>query len=121
MGFTVTQSCGPGPDDHLVTVKVRLSLAETNSLFLAGDILVSWPPAESYSDDTPVPGSEAVPASIGSPGVHGLAPLRTGIFVSELARLAHGIKIGYRQAVEAERATQVLRVQLRRAGIEEES
>jgi hypothetical protein len=119
VGFTVAQSCGPGTDDHLVTVKVHLTLAETNTLFLAGDTLVSWPPAESYSDAS-ASGPEAAPASAGSPGVRGMAPLRTGIFVSELARLAHGIKIGYRQASEAERAAQVLRLQLRRAGIEEE-
>ncbi len=121
MGFTVTQSCGLGPHDHIVTVKVRLTPAETNSLFLSGDTLVSWPPAESYVGDIPASGAEAARGVAGSPGVHSLAPLRTGIFVSELARLAHGIKIGYRQAVEAERAAQVLRLQLRRAGVEEES
>jgi len=41
------------------------------------------------------------------------------MFVSELARLAQGLQIGYRQAVEAERAAQLVRLQLLRAGIEE--
>ena len=43
------------------------------------------------------------------------------MFVSELARLAQGLKIGYRQAAEAERAAQLIRLQLLRAGIEEET
>jgi hypothetical protein len=113
VGFSVTQSRDPVTDAHVVTVQVRLSLAESNSLFLAGDALVSWPAAES-SDDGP-------PESGVSLGDRDVAPIRTGMFVSELARLAHGLKIRYRQAADAERAAQVLRLQLCRAGIEEET
>jgi hypothetical protein len=42
------------------------------------------------------------------------------MFVSELARLAQGLKIGYRQSADAERAAQLIRLQLLRAGISEE-
>ena len=41
------------------------------------------------------------------------------MFISELARLALGLEIGYRQPVHAERAAQLVRLQLLSAGIEE--
>ncbi len=113
MGFSVTHTFEQGAGEHLVTVRVGLTMAETNSLFLSGDTIISWPEG-------------AVRASTdgGSGGAcqgQDRAPARTGMFVSELARLAQGLQIGYRQATEAERAAQVVRLQLLRAGIEEVS
>lgn len=111
MAFTVTQGSGPFTGGFVVTVKVSLSMAETNALFFSGDTIVSWPEGELLSADSPV-------GSVDGPGA---ALVRTGMFVSELARLTQGLKIGYRQAAEAERAAQLMRLQLRRAGIEEET
>jgi hypothetical protein len=113
MAFTVTRSSDHMTGGYVVTVKVGLSLAESNGLFLAGDSIVSWPEGELLGESDPchVESGEA-PRS---------AMVRTGMFVSELARLAQGLKIGYRQAAEAERAAQLIRLQLLRAGIEEEA
>ena len=96
-----------------MTVKVHLTSAETNSLFLSGDTIISWPAGELRESGVPRP--------VGSGEGRDLALTRTGMFVSELARLSQGLKIGYRQAVEAEQAALVVRWQLLRAGIEEES
>jgi hypothetical protein len=113
MAFTVTYSPDQATGDHVVTVKVLLSLEETNSLFLSGDTIISWP--EGLLLDSPDS------ADLESAG-HGqdTALTRTGMFVSELARLAQGLKIGYRQSADAERAAQLIRLQLLRAGISEE-
>ena len=43
------------------------------------------------------------------------------MFISELARLPEGLKIGYRQGAEAQRAAQLIKLQLLKAGIEEET
>ena len=113
MAFTVTYSPDQATGDHVVTVKALLSLEETNSLFLSGDTIISWP--EGLLLDSPDS------ADLESAG-HGqdTALTRTGMFVSELARLAQGLKIGYRQSADAERAAQRIRLQLLRAGISEE-
>lgn len=111
MGFSVAQSFDQGTGQHVVSVRVALSMAETNALFLSGDAIVSWPEGElrgagNGPDGAAYQGDERTPA-------------RTGMFISELARLAQGLEIGYRHAAEAERAAQLLRLQLLRARIEE--
>ncbi len=112
MAFRVTRTGEPDAGSSLVTVHIGLSQAETNALFLSGDSIISWPEAgllgevcyEGWSrTDSPM-----------SP------PMRTGMFVSELARFAQGFKIRYRQPADADRAAQLIRLQLLRAGIEEE-
>jgi hypothetical protein len=111
LGFSVTHTFDQGAGEHLVTVTVGLTMAETNSLFLSGDTIISWPEGEVRAS------SDA--GSAGPSQGRERPPARTGMFVSELARLAQGLQIGYRQAVEAERAAQLVRLQLLRAGIEE--
>ena len=113
MAFTVTRSGDQAADCYVVTVKVDLSLAETNSLFLSGDSIVSWPEGRLLD----AVGSEPV----GMYEAGDAALVRTGMFISELARLAQGLKIGYRQAADAVRAAQLIRLQLLRAGIDEET
>jgi hypothetical protein len=113
VGFTVTVGLEQGTNLHAVTVRVKLNLVETNSLFLSGDTLVSWPPGELLQGEEP--------RLTGSAAGRELALERTSMFISELSRLAHGLKIGYRQAAEAARAAQLMRGQLVRAGIEEET
>ncbi len=108
MSFAVTHGADPTTGRHVVTAKVVLSLTETNSLFLSGDSIVSWPEGDLLAPQAS--GSET--------GGGGL--VRTGLFISELARLTDGLKIGYRQAAEAERAALLIRLQLLKAGIEEE-
>lgn len=112
MAFTVNRA-ERSAGVHLVTVKVSLSFSETNALFLSGDTIISWP------EDGLLSASEFDPVE--APQEPGTVLVRTGMFISELARLAPGLKIGYRQAVEAERATHVIRLQLLRAGIEQEA
>jgi hypothetical protein len=111
LGFSVTRRFDQGAAEHVVTVKIGLTMAETSGLFLSGDTIISWPEGDlRASGDT------------GSAGLEHLDErtlTRTGMFVSELARLAHGLEIGYRQPAEAERAAQLVRLQLVRAGIEE--
>jgi hypothetical protein len=113
MAFTVTYSPEHATDDHVVTVKVLLSLEETNALFLSGDTIISWP--EGVILESLLPGRDG-----GAKLDQGSALTRTGMFVSELSRLAHGLKIGYRQSAEAQRSAQLIRLQLLRAGIAEE-
>ena len=110
MAFTVTKSVDGFSGSLVVTVKVSLSMAEANALFLSGDTIVSWPEGE------------LLPADVLAdfPDGRQSALVRTGMFISELARLTQGLRIGYRQAAEAERAAQLMRLQLRGAGIEEE-
>jgi hypothetical protein len=113
MSFAVTHGPDSSSGDHVVTVKVGLSLAETNSLFLSGDTIVSWPEGRLLDDRTDAAGDSVKPADAGI--------VRTGMFISELARLAEGLRIGYRQSADAERSAQLIRLQLRKAGIEEEA
>lgn len=113
MAFSVTRSFDRATESYVVTVKVALSLPETSSLFLSGDSIVSWP-------EGALPGGPDLEQTGTREGGEA-ALVRTGMFVSELARLAQGLKIGYRQAVEAERAAQLIRLQLLRVGIEEET
>ena len=113
MGFSVSQRFDPVAGDYLVVVRVGLTLSETNSLFLSGDAIISWPGGDLRAGWDP--------GSVGSRPGQDLTLTRTGMFVSELARLAQGLEIGYRQAAEAERAARLIRLQLVRAGVEEVS
>ena len=113
MAFTVIHGPDISNGDHVVTVKVGLSLAETNSLFLSGDTIVSWPEGRLLDHRTDKTGDSATPDDAGL--------VRTGMFISEIARLAQGLRIGYRQSADAERSAQLIRLQLRKAGIEEEA
>jgi hypothetical protein len=113
LGFFVTYDTDRGAGEYVVTVRVALTMAEANNLFLSGDTIISWPEGELRAGGDP--GFAGTP--LGQDG--GLT--RTGMFVSELARLAQGLEIGYRQAAEAERAVKLVRLQLLRAGIEEVS
>lgn len=111
MGFSVTHSVDEGAGAYTVTVRVGLTMAETNRLFLSGDTIISWPEGELRTGEDG--GIEL------SPGAQGQGLSRTGMFISELARLAQGLEIGYRQLADAERAAKLVRLQLLRAGIEE--
>ncbi len=113
MAFSVTHSPDPSTGDYVVTAKVVLSLPETNALFLSGDTIISWP-EDSLIEVT----SSEGPATPGESQQSALT--RTGMFVSELARLAQGLNIRYRQPAAAQRAAQLMRLQLLKAGIAEE-
>lgn len=111
MGFRVTHTFDQRTGEHIVTVRVDLTMAETRDLFLSGDTIISWPEGELRSGSDPV--------GCGSGGGSDRSLTRTGMFVSELAGLAQGLEIGYRQAIDAEQTAHLLRLQLLRAGIEE--
>jgi hypothetical protein len=113
LAFAVTHAVDPSTGGYVVTAKVGLSLAETNALFLSGDTIVSWPEGELLESDES--------GGVRSPETGDSALVRTGMFISELARLPEGLKIGYRQGADAERAAQLIALQLLKAGIEEES
>lgn len=113
MAFSVTHSPHPSTGDYVVTVKVVLSLPETNALFLSGDTIIGWP-----EESLVGVGASDVPST--SQAGQEMALIRSGMFVSELARLAQGLDIRYRQTAEAQRAAQLVRLQLLKAGIAEE-
>jgi hypothetical protein len=113
LGFSVTHTYDQVAGKEVVTIRVDLTLAETNALFLSGDTIISWPEGELRTREGP--GISERPQGADQ------ALVRTGMFVSELARLAQGLEIGYRQEAEAVRAAQLVRLQLLRAGIEEVS
>jgi hypothetical protein len=119
MAFSVTHSPDPSTGDCVVTAKVVLSLQETNALFLSGDTIISWPEG-SLVETAP---TEQATELTGVAQDRGLdrALTRTGMFISELARLAQGLNIRYRQPAEAQRAAQLIRLQLLKAGIAEET
>lgn len=85
-------------------VKVVLSRAESNQLFLSGDSMVSWP----------VEGMQA--SGTGDPKLE-----RSGMFVSEIAARSSGLEIRYGERAQAERASTLIRMQLAQIGIQEES
>jgi hypothetical protein len=123
VGFSVDQRYDPATDRTVVVVSVALTMAETNALFLSGDTIIGWPEGGDLGPvlKLGVEGSDGLsgPSGPSGPVEHSLA--RTGMFVSELARLAQGLEIGYRQSTEADRAAQLIRLQLLRAGIKEVS
>jgi hypothetical protein len=103
MGYSTAISHEPGPDCWKVSVRVNLSRAETNDLFLSGDSMLSWP-AEGL---LPMSGDGSIPE-------------RSGMFVSEVAAQAGGLVICYAGQAHAERALGLLRAQFVQAGIKEE-
>jgi hypothetical protein len=96
----ITQDSG----SWLVMVKVTLSRAESNQLFLSGDSMVSWP----------VEGMLAT--SGGDPRLE-----RSGMFVSEIAARPSGLAIRYADQAQAERASTLIRMQLAQTGIQQEN
>ena len=85
-------------------MKVSLSRAETDDLFLSGDSMLSWP-ADGL---LPAPGEDSMPG-------------RSGMFVSEVAAQPQGIVIRFREQAQAERTAAILRAQLVESGIQEEA
>lgn len=103
MGYATAIVQESGSDFWTVTLRVNLTRAESNDLFLSGDSMVSWP----------VEGLE-VPAE----GDLGLE--RSSMFVSEIAARARGLGLRYREQAQAERSATILRMQLAQIGIKEE-
>ena len=87
-----------------MSVKVTLSRAETNQLFLSGDSMLSWPT------------EGLVPTKVDSS-----KPERSGIFVSEVAAQPEGLVIRYGDQAQAEQTASLLRAQLAQIGIQEEA
>jgi hypothetical protein len=104
MGFSTSIVQQPDETAWSVLVKVNLTRAESNQLFLSGDSMIAWP-AEGMR-----------PAAPDHP-----RPERSGMFVSEMASRPRGLTISYRERGQAERAAVLLRAQLAQIGIEEES
>lgn len=102
MGFGTAIKHESGPDCWAVGVKVTLSRAETNDLFLLGDSILSWP----TEGLLPTPGDDAKPE-------------RSGMFISEVAAQPLGLTIRYREQAQAERTVALLRAQLAQVGIKE--
>lgn len=102
MGFSTTIEQAAEPNGWAVVVRVVLSRAESNDLFLSGDSMVSWP-AEGL-EPTDDPRLE-----------------RSSMFVSEIAARPEGLRIQYLGREQAERAATVLRTQLGQVGIKEET
>ena len=103
MGYSTEIGQEAGSDRWKVSVKVNLSRAETNELFLAGDSLLSWP----VEGLLPTSGDASIPE-------------RSGMFVSEVAAQPAGLVICYSDQAHAERTLALLRVQFAQAGIKEE-
>jgi hypothetical protein len=104
MGFATSVKHESKPGYWVVSVKVNLSRAETNELFLSGDSMLSWP-------------SEGlVPTS-----THDSKPERSGMFVSEVAAQPEGLAIRYGDQAQAERTAALIRTQLAQIGINEEA
>jgi hypothetical protein len=87
-----------------VLVRVCLTRAESNDLFLSGDSIVSWP-------------TEGLRPAEGEASM----PERTGMFISEIAARPHGLVINYSDQAQAERAVGLLRAQFAKTGIKEET
>jgi hypothetical protein len=101
VGYRLTIEPEQATEAWDVTVLVRLTRAETNELFFAGDIMVSWPmEGLILTDDS------------------GLE--RCSMFVSEMAAHAQGLKIRYADRTQAEKAAESVRGRLVEFGLEEE-
>jgi hypothetical protein len=104
MGYSTIVTRESGSESWIVMVRVNLSRAEGNELFLSGDSMVSWP-------------TEGLEAS--ASGDSRLE--RSGMFVSEVAARPSGLGIRYQERAQAERAATLLRMQFAQIGIEEET
>jgi hypothetical protein len=87
-----------------VLLRVNLTRAESNDLFLSGDSMVSWP-------------IEGLQSSVQGES----KPERSGIFVSEVAARPEGLTISYGEQDQADRAAAALRFQFAQIGIKEET
>ena len=104
MGYSTVVTHEAASGSWVVTLRVSLDRAESNTLFLSGDAMVSWP----------VEGLQG--ESVGGAGLE-----RTGMFVSEVAARSSGLGIRYREQSQAERAATLLRLQFNQIGIKEEA
>jgi len=104
MGYSTAIKRESGSECWTVSVKLSLSRAETNELFLSGDSMLSWPAEGLLS----TPGDDSKPE-------------RSGMFVSEVAAQPVGLMIRYRDQAQAERTAALLRTQLAQIGIQEET
>jgi hypothetical protein len=104
MGFSTAIKRESGRECWAVSVKVNLSRAETNELFLSGDSMLSWP----VDGLLPTPGDDSKPE-------------RSGMFVSEVAAQPLGLVICYQDQAQAERTAALLRTQFDQIGIKEET
>lgn len=84
-----------------VDVAIRLTRTEASQLFLAGDVMVSWP-SRGLAPNPPEPVS------------------RTSMFVSEVAAKNGGIRLEYSDEQHATAAALALSEQLEAAGLERE-
>jgi hypothetical protein len=104
MGYSASIAHGSERDSWSVLVKVSLTRAESNDLFLSGDSMVAWP-------------MEGLrPATDDDSGLE-----RTGMFVSEIAARPQGLAITYGAQGQAERTVALLRAQFAQIGIKEET
>jgi hypothetical protein len=102
VGYFLTVKPEPADGGWEMVLLIRLSRAEANDLFLAGDKLVAWPVGGLVDG--------------GDPG-----PERSSMFVSEIAGRPSGLRIRYAERGQVERAVVVMRSQLAEAGLEEEA
>jgi hypothetical protein len=103
MGYSTSIARSSGQVAWSLLLRVNLTRAESNDLFLSGDSMVSWP----------VEGLE--PATAGDTMLE-----RSGMFVSEIAARPLGLTIVYKEQAQAERAATLLRMQFAQIGIDEE-
>lgn len=103
MGYSTTISHEAGPDRWTVAVKVHLSRAETNDLFLSGDSMLSWP----VDGLIPDVGEDQIPE-------------RSSMFVSEIVAHPGGLLLSYSDKAHAEQTVTLFKVQFAQAGIEED-
>jgi hypothetical protein len=89
------------PEGYVVTLRLPLTREESNSLFLAGDAMVSWP-------------TDGLKES-GDPRLS-----RSSIFASEIAASTEGLALCYSAKDEALRAATLLGLQLEQIGIDRE-
>ncbi len=104
MGYLTEIEHEPGSQYWVVKVRVNLTRAESNDLFLSGDSMVSWP----------IEGLDLAPDE-------NLRLERSGIFVSEVAARPAGLSLPYRQRAQAERTETLLRTQFAQIGIKQET
>ncbi|MFH0917426.1 MAG: hypothetical protein V1912_13410 [bacterium] len=102
MGYSVSITPDAESGSLSLVLRVSLTRAESNDLFLSGDSMLGWP----------VEGLE----QNGDPKLE-----RSGMFISEVAARPSGLTIRYSRRDQAERAAALLRMQLANVGIEEES
>lgn len=104
MGYSTTVEQETGSESWTVSLKINLSRAETNELFLSGDSILSWP----VGGLLPTGGDDS-------------RPERSGMFVSEIAAQPLGLTLRYGDRAQAERTAALLGSQLVQIGIAEEA